>query len=1236
MRVAGAALWVAGLILAPLPTAMGAPGPITAYSMTTDGAWASAEGTTWQAQSFSTGSDAAALVSVTVHVRNANLSNSNASPSSYSLALYSASSGVPGSKITDLVTNQSVAAWGDGTSTYTSSQSLSASTTYFVVMTGSAGGTIGWKFHGSSPSTDITPAPSFTNLSSTDGGGSWTTNGGRSANMVVKMNLAPAAPTLNSLTAGNGTLTVAATLGSDNGSAITDVEYSVDGGGWTSSGQTTGSFTISGLANGTAVSVRVRAVSGVGASAASNALNGAPLGPPGSPTGVSAVAGNALADITWTAPTSNGGSAITGYTATASPGGLTCTTTTATTCRISTLTNGTAYTFSVVATNAQGNSAASAASAAVTPGTVPDRPRSVNASGGDASALVWWAVPASNGGAAITSYTVTSDPGGKTCTSTATSCNVASLTNGTSYRFSVVATNARGTSIPSISSPSVTPSRVPDAPDKVRVTAGNASIDVSWTAPASDGGDSISGYTATAQPSGRTCVTSATTCTITGLTNGADYTVTVYATNARGDSPRSAESASVTPAIPASPSPSVTGGSPTTSASAMPTTSGRPSSTQSASTQSSAPETSMDPGSRPAQPSTTNPAAPATAGVVPTASGSATPPGTTPSTPPAGVPIPDRLILEPVNPLLVDTPAGPVLQLTVDIAMDQPVAGRPATVEAVGLQPGSTVQATVYSEPQVIGTGTADAEGRAAFAALMPIDLPPGTHTIIASGTGPDGQPVQSVGAFTLGETGIVTALAPPNQVATPMSPGDPELTRALEAGKPLWDQSLFPAVTTTIALTVASVIGLAGAGGMTSFSVGREEDATRTRNIQIITKKLKSAGHDGVARGDASRTWRLPGTAMTDRWMRTWPNTVMRTSALASRVMLDGTWARAMFGSAGLFIPLLLGLVLGFISSASVGFQALPPALPLLIAIIGVGILDAAAGATAWLVIAACAALTGNLTTLSDLRTLIGMFALFASISLLAHVIRPLRRKPGVGAMAVFDRVADYVMPPVFLAFATTSLCKALNGLSGLQLSSPEDFGEIRVMVVVFFILRLAMEDVAAHLYPERSKAVQPAKIGQQDRRAAWISVVLRMGAFLLIAAPFFGIGWMTLLAAVLMAVPNALKIYEDDLPNSVWLNKWYPRGVARFIMVFVICIYLVAWLLGMDSSDSGTRQAFTIILVPGIISGVIELIAREGWDWPDTWLKRLAGFFVWAFAVCVVTGVIALTSTVAEVGAY
>ncbi|MFP5041802.1 autotransporter-associated beta strand repeat-containing protein [Parasediminibacterium sp. JCM 36343] len=87
---------------------------------------------------------------------------------------------------------------------------------------------------------------------------------------------------------------------------------------------------------------------------------------PGAPTIGTATAGNAQASVTFTAPGSTGGSAITSYTVTASSGGFTGTGASSP-ITVTGLTNGTAYTFTVTATNAVGTSTASAASNSVTP-----------------------------------------------------------------------------------------------------------------------------------------------------------------------------------------------------------------------------------------------------------------------------------------------------------------------------------------------------------------------------------------------------------------------------------------------------------------------------------------------------------------------------------------------------------------------------------------------------------------------------------------------------------------------------------------------------------------------------------------------------------------------------------------------------------------------------------------------------------------------------------------------------
>jgi len=93
---------------------------------------------------------------------------------------------------------------------------------------------------------------------------------------------------------------------------------------------------------------------------------------------------------------------------------------------------------------------------------------------------------------------------------------------------------------------------LPTAPTGVSALAGNASASVSWSAPSSDGGSAITGYTVTSSPDAKTCTWSSgpLSCTVSGLTNGQAYTFTVTATNGVGTGPASDPSNSITPIAP--------------------------------------------------------------------------------------------------------------------------------------------------------------------------------------------------------------------------------------------------------------------------------------------------------------------------------------------------------------------------------------------------------------------------------------------------------------------------------------------------------------------------------------------------------------------------------------------------------------------------------------------------------------------------------------------------------------
>ena len=204
------------------------------------------------------------------------------------------------------------------------------------------------------------------------------------------------------------------------------------------------------------------------------------------------------------------------------------------------LSNGTRYSFTVVARNSVGSSIASD-NVTVTPATFPSPPRNVATERQNGGISVTWGAPESDGGDPLAPYIVKvwRDADLVSSTTTAnTSTNIDRLINGVRFRVTVTASNSVGDSDPSPAS-FVTPATTPGNPGNVRAIRDNGSALIEWDAPESDGGDPVTSYQVRVWDSNDIAVATTSTApsvSVSGLTNGKIYGVSVTALNSVGAS----------------------------------------------------------------------------------------------------------------------------------------------------------------------------------------------------------------------------------------------------------------------------------------------------------------------------------------------------------------------------------------------------------------------------------------------------------------------------------------------------------------------------------------------------------------------------------------------------------------------------------------------------------------------------------------------------------------------------
>ena len=369
----------------------------------------------------------------------------------------------------------------------------------------------------------------------------------------------PPAPT--TLTASPVNAQITLTWTAANGAASYNIKRSTTSGAETTinTGVTITSYADTGLTNGTTYFYVVTASNPAGESASSNEASATPLAAPNAPTLLTADAGSGQVTLTWTAPatdSTHGPRATYNIKRSTTTGAETTVQTdlTSTSYTDTGLTNGTKYFYVVTASNVGGESSVSNEASA----TPVAAPTDLTASPGSAQVALTWTA---SSGAATYNIERGSASGTEVIIKTGvtdTSYTDVGLTNGTTYYYVVTAANVSGES-PVSNEASATPLAAPAAPTGLTTFPGDAQVNLTWTAPATDPAHGPPATynierstTAGAETNIKTGV-STTGYTDTTVTNGTKYYYVVTASNVGGESAISNEASAAPLAAPAAP-----------------------------------------------------------------------------------------------------------------------------------------------------------------------------------------------------------------------------------------------------------------------------------------------------------------------------------------------------------------------------------------------------------------------------------------------------------------------------------------------------------------------------------------------------------------------------------------------------------------------------------------------------------------------------------------------------------
>ncbi|MFM8927293.1 MAG: hypothetical protein ACKOFA_03730, partial [Rhodoluna sp.] len=402
-----------------------------------------------------------------------------------------------------------------------------------------------------------------------------------------------------------------------------------------------------------------------------------------------------------------------------------------------------------------------------------------------------------------------------------------------------------------------------------------------------------------------------------------------------------------------------------------------------------------------------------------------------------------------------------------------------------------------------------------------------------------------------------------------------------------------------------AASAGSSGASSASSSSASKQEVNQEDGEISNIDASVESFTSAHTGWGDKIPIFRLGIFTFLDRFTHDLTERTAKYTPVGSKIINDGAYLRALLGSLWLAFP-IGGVFLALAALAQPGTELIPPVWYLFVAIAVLGLFDAFSGLVATLVYVVGVIAAFGISSVSDVRLILGIIVMGFGPALIAVAFRQIRKHFETGFSYIWERLVDVAVLGFFTYWTVGSLVSTLPALAGKTLSAANHVQDFAVLLTLAIVVRILLEELTARSFAQRLDKINPTEVPETSQLQKVLSTLLRLGVFIFVTAAFMGNTWQVWVGSIIFILPNILSWFEDRLPNSPLLWKLIPTGLPGLAFSLIVAsyssLYISQWI--GDWPDFA-QWSFMLLPIPMFLIGLIGLFGREGQDDEDRPIK-------------------------------